>query len=380
MKNFLKTMEEKFVFPIGRKTWQFLALFALFGIATFIIWYVINLLPAKRENVIVTRNEVINNQVDTNEIIKSIRTSNGCDFKEYKITEDSLKRDLPKSEWINLGDSSVPYSDYKRDEYGNFITDENGDYIVVLMRSYNSNPLAIPNIIDNLFNSLSIDTTQICERVEILKLIHKLNTLTEPEYLGKEAFFAYVNLIRDARYMNLDLLEKSVTLSSKIQNKKLYIQNRDDLYDLFKYLEYVKHKSITDDQINLCLTLLDEHRKLKSPKYNKIKYFELSSLIFESQLSADDIKEAVNYFIKDLEYYDKNDLYKSLNRFLNLYEEKITNAELKKTKSELEKYSNRTFSLLAIGICFVSIISIATILLLYSIQQLLKEHTSTKKM
>jgi len=372
-------MEEKFVFPIGRKTWQILSLFALHGLAIFIIRFLFNLTPTNRDNVKVSRTEVINNQVDTVAVVKFEEHSNGCDPKQYKQYEDSLKSDLPKAEWTNLGDSSELFSEYYLNDYGDYVTDEYGNYIVVQKRTFYPNPAAIPNILENLFKDRSLDTSQICERVEILKLIHQLNLFTNAEYLNKEAFETYVYWISQGSEANLALVLKSAELKSKIDGKKLHIQNRKDLSQFVEYLEYVNRHSITEEKVDICLSLLDEHRKIDSPKYDKKKYFELTHIIFESDISTQDLIAAVEDFKDDLDYYDKNDLNKSLKRYLNLYEEKLSIAELEKSSIETEKAANRSFSILAIVICFASIISIATILLLFSIQQLLKDHTSSKE-
>lgn len=67
----------------------------------------------------------------------------------------------------------------------------------------------------------------------------------------------------------------------------------------------------------------------------------------------------------DIEYYDKHELNKSLQRHLNLYTEKLNN---KKQEKIIKKAANRCFSLMAI----------ATILL-YSIQQLLTNQLANKE-
>ena len=176
----------------------------------------------------------------------------------------------------------------------------------------------------------------------------------------------------------MELISKSAQLKERIDGYKLMVQNREGLIQLIKYIEYVNRKNISDEQIDICVSILDQHRKLNSPVFDKKKYFDLAEIIFESGIPTNELKTATNSFKEDLEYYDKNDLDKSLKRYLNLYEDKLGIAELNKTSKEIKKASNRSYSLLAMGICFASIISIATILLLYSIQQLLKDHTVSK--
>ena len=378
MKKFFRSMEEKFVFPIGRRTWQILALLALLGLAAYIIWYGINSTPTSREDVKVSRSEVINNQIDTTAVVKAEVETKECEPKEFKKYEDSLKLDLPMSEWVNLGDSSEPFNDYFIDEFGNYAVDENGNYIIIQKRTFNPNTAAIPNILENVFSSRGLDSSRICERIGILKILHQLNGFTQKDYLNKEAFSGYAEFISNNREINMELISKSAQLKERIDGYKLMVQNREGLIQLIKYIEYVNRKNISDEQIDICVSILDQHRKLNSPVFDKKKYFDLAEIIFESGIPTNELKTATNSFKEDLEYYDKNDLDKSLKRYLNLYEDKLGIAELNKTSKEIKKASNRSYSLLAMGICFASIISIATILLLYSIQQLLKDHTVSK--
>jgi hypothetical protein len=371
-------MEEKFVFPIGRRTWQILALIALLGLAAYIIWFAINSTPTSRDNVKVSRNEVINNQIDTVSTVKVVNEPTACEPKDYKTYEDSLKKDLPMGEWMKLGDSSEPFNDYYIDENGNYVIDEYGNYVFVQKRNFYPNPAAIPNILENVFSSRGLDTSQICERIEILKILHLLNGFTQIDYLNKEAFSSYAALISNSREINMNLISKSAELNERIDGNKLLVQNKESLIQFIKYIEYVNRKNITDEQIEICISLLDQHRKLSSPLFKKKNYFDLAEIVFECNIPTKELSVAISDFKGDLEYYDKNDLKKSLKRYLNLYEDKLSMAEMNKTSKVIKKASNRSFSLLAMGVCFASIISIATILLLYSIQQLLRDHTISK--
>jgi hypothetical protein len=372
-------MEEKFVFPIGRKTWHILAFLALLGLALFIVWFVVNLTPTSRENVQVSRTEVMNNQVDTTAVVRAEAAPSGCDPQVLKNYTDSIRRDLPMAEWTNLGEYGNPYDEYQTDEYSNYITDVDGNYVVVEKKPFYPNPEAVPNILENLFKSRAIDSTMVCERIELLGLLHQLNLYTESGYLYEEAFSTYVKILKENREIYLGLVQKAAGLKSRIEAAESSVENREDLKRFAAYIDYLARNTVTDDQIEICMSLLDDHRKINDPEYDRAKYFELAQLIFESGIPSRDLEAAVDDFKDDLEYYDKNNLYKSLKRYLKLYQEKVSIAELTRAGREQEKAANRSFSLLAIGVCFASIISIATILLLYSIQRLLKNHVSSKE-
>lgn len=368
-------MEERFVFPIGRRTWQILALFALLGLAAYTIWFLINATPTGRDNVKISTSEVVENKIDTAVVVEEVKTQDACTKAQYGQLLDSLKHDLPNSEWVNLGDSSEAFSENLQDENGNWLFDEYGNYQMVMRKNFVANDKAIPNVIEMLFNKRDCDTNNICKRIEILKSLHLLNGITERDYLTTEGFFIYAYTLADNRDIDFVILKKSIDLKNQIDEKADFIKNTDDVEALWKYVNYISANNISDEQISTCLKLINAHRKLSSVVYNQKKYFDIAEIVFESKLNIEELKNALTGFESDIEYYDKNDLQKSLSRYLRLYADKLSIAEIKKTQKEFEKSKNRELSKLAMLICFASIISIATILLLYSIQQLLKDHT-----
>jgi len=377
MKKFFNSMEERFVFPIGRRTWQIIAMVALLGLAAFIIWFLFNLTPTGRDNVKISKSEVVENKIDTAVAVETVIVKESCTKTEFDQLYDSLKKDLPNSEWNKLGDSSEPMNVYLQDDLGNYVYDEYGNMQIVAKRNYIKNEQAIPNIIDMLFNKRGYDTTNICNRIEILKSLHLLNGITQSEYLSKEGIFYYCNILSENREIDYLLISKSIDLKNQIDGKSVLVKSTDDLESCLKYINYVSSNNVSDEQIQACLKLINAHRKLNNGVYSQKKYFDIAEIVFESRLSIDELKNALTGFESDIEYYDKNDLKKSLSRYLRLYGDKLSIAEMKKTQKEFEKSKNREFSKLAMLICFASIISIATILLLYSIQQLLKEHTKS---
>ena len=370
-------MEERFVFPIGRRTWQILALLALLGLATFIVWFLLNATPTGRDKVKITTTEVVENKIDTAVVVEEVKTQDACTKAQYGQHLDSLKHDLPNSEWVNLGDSTEAFNAYLQDENGNYLYDEYGNYQMVMRKNFVANDKAIPNVIEMLFNKRDCDTNNICKRIEILKSLHLLNGITESDYLSKEGFFIYAYTLEENRGIDFVILKKSIDLKNQIDEKTDFIKNTEDVEALWKYVNYISANNVSDEQISTCLKLINAHRKLSNVVYNKKKYFDIAEIIFESKITIDEIKIALNDFESDIEYYDKNDLKKSLSRYLRLYADKLSIAEIKKTQKEFEKSKNRELSKLAVLICFASIISIATILLLYSIQQLLKEQNKS---
>ncbi len=374
MKKFFNNMEERFVFPIGRRSWQVLSLIGLVVLALSILYFLMNSTPTSRDSVNVSKSEVIENKVDTASAVVSTPTT--CPQEEYKNWVDTLKKDLPNAEWTNLGDSSEPYNDYAKDEYGNYIQTEYGDYVMVQKRDFNKNPLAIPNVLDDIFTKRGYDSSMICEKVEFMKMLHFLNKKTETTYLVKEGFFSFAYGINELPSVSLSKLEDAFDLRKAILLSDKIIKDKDELFDAWQFISYIVTNSVTDQQIDIAISTIKEHSALKDKTYPSAKYFDIAKLVFDSNLGIEDLTSAVKGFNEDLGYYDKNDLYKSLKRYLKLYSEKVQMAEEKKSLRTMEKALNRVKSLTFAGGAFLSIVAIASILLLFSIQSLLKNHVN----
>lgn len=374
MKKFFNNMEERFVFPIGRRSWQVLSLIGLVVLALSILYFLLNATPTSRDSVNVSKSEVIENKVDTTTAVVATPTS--CPQEEFNNWVDTLKKDLPNSEWTKLGDSTEPYNDYAKDEYGNYIQDEYGDYVMIQKRGFNKNPYAIPNVLEDIFYKRGYDSSMICEKVEFIKMLHFLNKKTETTYLVKEGFFNFAYGINELPSASLSKLEDAFDLRKAILLSDKIIKDKDEQYDSWQYISYIVTNSVTDQQIDIAISTIKEHSALKDKTYPSAKYFDIAKLVFDSNLGIDDLSNAVKGFNEDIGYYDKNDLYKSFKRYLKLYSEKVEMAEEKKSLRTMEKALNRVKSLTFAGGAFLSIVAIASILLLFSIQSLLKNHVN----
>ena len=377
MKKFFNNMEERFVFPIGRRSWQVLSLLGLVVLTLSVLYFLLNATPTGRDSVNVSKSEVIENKVDTSAVVVS--TPSTCPSEEYNNWIDTLKKDLPNSEWVKLGDSSESYNDYARDEYGNYMQDDYGDYVMYQKRDFNRNREAIPNVLEDLFRNRGYDSTMICEKVEFIKMLHFLNKKVEKTYLVKEGFFAFAYGLNELPSVSLSKLEDAFELRKAILLSDKIIKDKEELYEAWQYISYIVTNSVSDQQIDIAISTIKEHAALKDKTYPASKYFDIAKLVFDSNLGIDDLSTAVRDFNEDLAYYDKNDLYKSFKRYLKLYNEKVEMAEEKKSLKTMEKALNRVKSLTFAGGAFLSIVAIASILLLFSIQSLLKSHINKDK-
>ena len=375
MKKFFSSMEEKFVFPIGRKTWQILSLIALVTLALSIVYYLYNSTPTSRDSVSVSKSEVVENKIDTAAVAPVVASD--CKKEDLTAWVDTIKADLPQSEWTNLGDSTEPYQSQVYAEDGYPLTDENGYPVYETKRGFNSNSMAIPNVLNEIYTRKGLDSSSICGRIEVLKALHALNKLTDPGYLKDEAVFSHAQIVGGGA--TLDLINKAKDLYLVVENSNVKILNNDTYRSFGAYLDFLSNNNPTEERVDAVKSLLSAHRKIASPKYKAKDYFNIAEIIFETSLPDKEIASAVDGFNDDVEFYDTNGLKNSLKKYLKLYIEKLERAEAEQSSKKAQKAIKRGESAVAAGWAFLSIVSIATILLLFSIQSLLKGHVNTKE-
>jgi len=377
MKKFFNSMEERFVFPIGRRSWQILSLLGLILLTLSILYFVVNSTPTSRESVSVSKAEVIGDKVDTTATVVET-TPATCSDQDYKNWLDTLKKDLTNSEWVKLGDSTEPYTEYAKDEYGSYIQDSEGNFLTYQKRDFKPNTAAIPNVLELIYNSKGLDSSSYCEKIEVIKLLHFLNKKTEKNYLEKEGVFYYASGISELPAANMTILEKSFTLKAAIELSDKKISSLEELNEAWRYIRYLSTNSVSDKHVDIAISTIKAHSELKKKEYPSNKYFDIAELVFNSNLKIEDLSTAMEDFNEEISFYDSNDLYKSLRKFLKLYEEKVERAEAKKEMKSIEKSLHRTQSLTYAAGAFLAIVAIASILLLFSIQSLLKNHVGNK--
>jgi hypothetical protein len=378
IKKFFNSLEESFVFPVSRRTWQIMSLLAIVLLVFSIIYFTINSTPTKRDDVVVSKEEVTQNKVDTT--VRSKTKVDVCSKLDLLSYTDSLRRISPKNEWINLGDSSEPMTEYFIDEYGNYVIDENNNYVTIKKRFFEANENAVPNMIEIIYSQRGLDTSEICSRLDVLKTLYILSQNTTSEYLQSSALMLYTRLLSQRNSVNEALVKRAFIFRGKIEGVSGKISDNNILEQFLYYLEYLSVNDIDDEKISIATELVSSHKKMTNKsKLTSAEYFNLAEIIFEANLSNEDLSQAIPEFQEELAFYDKNGLSKSLTRYLRIYQEKVAIAESDKQKREMEKSINKSKSINYAMYAFISIVGIATVLLLFSIQSILKNKYQDNK-
>jgi hypothetical protein len=378
IKTFFNSIEEKFVFPVSRRTWQVMSLLAIVLLILSILFFVINSTPTTRAKISVSKEEVTENKVDTTK--RSTTVVKACSNNEVNAYTDSLRGITPNSEWINLGDSSEKFLEYLTNDYGYYVTDDYGNYVIVEKRVFRPNEMAVPNMIEKIYKQRGIDTSAVCERLDVMKSIYLLSKNTSNDFLEPDGIKGYAYILSHNILVNEEQISRTFAFKEKLEGASNKISDINNLEQYLKYLEYLSDNKIDDEKIAIATELIASHKKLTNKsKFSNSEYFELAKIIFETRLSNEELKQAILDFQDDLAFYDEKGIDKSLRRYMRLYNEKLSIAEAEKIKKEAEKSAKKSKSITYAIYAFVSIVGIATILLLFSIQSILKKHFQDKK-
>ncbi len=372
LRAFFNSMEERFVFPIGRRTYQSFALLALIILVGGTIWLMIHITPTGKEDVIISKSEVIQNQIDTTSVTSSAPTSSDCPVETYKAWMDTLKTDLPTEEWKNLGgyvDELVLNPNY------DYYSEDNSEPEYINQKVFQMNSEAVPNMLEGVYSSRGIDSTDYCAKIVVLESLHYLITKSSNAYKST-GYRSYLQIIQYNPDIVKEDLVNSIKLESGIELKETVIEDEKSLELFFKYFKFYMKDKPSQSRIDLAINTLKVHQKegKGDRKKDREEYFDVASVIINSDLSDEELPNALEGYNSEMEFYSRNGLLTTLHKYLKLYEEKLAIALAKQQAEKERKEQQRMYSLYAIAASFAAIVSVAGILLLFSIQNILKRN------
>lgn len=379
IKNLFNSMEEKYVFPIGRRSWQILSFVGLFVIVIGIIWLVINMTPTFRDSVYISKEEVKNNAVNNDSIIitEAPISNSTCTAIEVQSYLDSIQALTPNMEWKNLG-RYVEETYYLKDKYGEYIWDyENYTWKRGTRQVYKANPEAIPNIFQSTFDSKSLDSIDFCAKRDIVKISHLILKQFDKKYIEKLNPRFITGMVNWTSNLNFKHVNLGIRINKITNSNVNYISNDDEWRHLYECVTTAE-KNYSETVIDESLKLITKHQSVKknvgSPEYevSPSGYLNIIQITGESDLAEkEELTYAISGFNEDLVYYG-NDFVSSYTKYMKLYSEKLNNVILEQSIAKLEKEENRMQSFMLMGAGFLIVITIAIILLLFSIQNILK--------
>ena len=369
---FFNSMEEKFVFPISRRTYQIVALLALVILSGAAIWLIVNTTPTGQDDVVISKSEVINNQIDTTTTTVVAQEKSACLGETYKAWMDTLRADLPNEEWKKLGeyvDETVPNEKY------DYYSEDNSEPEYITKKVFQANSEAVPNMLDKVYASRGIDSTDYCEKIIVVETLHYLIGKSSAEFKNI-AYRSYLSLLEYNPVTTKEDYVNTFELETGIELKEVYIEDEKTLNLFFDYFKFYMNEKPSKIRVELAINTLKNHYKVGQGNRTKDRgdYFDVASIIIKADLSDEELTKALDGYNSEMAFYSRNGLLATLHKYLNLYEEKLANALAKQAAEKERKAKQRLLSFYGIAGAFALIISVAGILLLFSIQSILKRN------
>jgi hypothetical protein len=374
IRQFLNQVEDKFLFPFGRRTWQILSVVAILVVSMGILWFIFNSRPGTPVRVVVNKWEVVENEIDT--IAYQVEYESGCSKETVSASLDNLKKLLPLLEWDSLGRLETK-SYYLTDRYGNYIYDEDSwSYKKGRRQVLVPNEGAVPNLLNEIYKSRYIDSLDYCGQLQIISTIQLLVSLYDPEFLQSGTKF--VDLCNQFEYYR-KLDEYSVLVALRINkivdNQFRLISDNETLKRFYEILQYVLSSDASEEKLVHADSVISAHRRLGLGNKNIAdEYFEAFRIVQSADITnPKHFKRAIEDFIVEIKFYHEIGFTKSLRRYLNLYEDKLNWKENQKRRIQESKAANRWFALKYAGFAMLAIGIFTIILLLFSIQNILRK-------
>lgn len=377
IKHFLNVLEEKYLFRFGKRTWQVISILAIVSLAYAIVYYTINAIPTSREEVTISKMEFDKNKID--EDFDESNNIDDCSLADYNKSLDSLRKAMPKAEWIKLGDSAK-VTRYREVERFNPYFGYYMDYESYQEKEYRRNGDAVPNILDEIWEYKGLDSSQFCDRIEVIRMIKELVRHTKPEEATKMLREYYKNIVIYNNNLTFRNLKDITAIFKKVNSKEPFFKDpyeeKDHWNEYRNYVDEFRNDSITNERITTVNETIDAIRNKGVIKKNENKH-RLARMVLSSPMEDEDIDNSASDFFasSDFKYTDKS-VIQIFGKYHRLYYKKVKLAEKLKKEREQEKEQNRLFSRDLAMFSFASILAIATILLLFSIRNLIKERNS----
>ena len=378
-KQFLDSLEEKYLLGLGRKTWQFLAIPAVLMVLLGAIWYLINSRPSSRVRVKLDKWEVYENKIDTTgRVVKE----KACSSEIMKSSLDSLRKLVFFLEWDSLGRFEEK-SYYITDKNGNYVYDRNSrDYVKAKKRVFITNERAVPNMLNAIYQQRYLDSMDLCGRIEVISAVWLLSSLYESKFLSTGTKFKDLcSQLEYHRNLNKEAVNTAKAINTIVDKDFRLISDNETLRRFYEILLHTLGSSFSNENIVLLDSIVSAHRALDPGKSgDPDDYFEVLKILQAANIEdPGHLSRAIEGFNADMSFYRELGLVKSLRHYLRLYREKLEWVENRKMNQQLSKAANRKKALNVILISLLSIGIMTIILLLFSIQRQMRQSKSLEE-
>lgn len=372
LRNFLNYIEEKIMLRYGRRIWQLIGFLSILAFVVSLFLVVKNLFPTDRKEVHISKQEFNENKVDAD--FDETNNLDACTQSEYKKALDSLKKEMPLSEWVQLTKSErvQRYREvYRYDPWYGSYTSYEPYYTFEDTKNFE----AIPVILEGIFESKGIDSTEYCAQLKVVRAITLLMKQTQKSVATKTLKENYRYLLNYNDLQRADV-ERAIAMYKAVNGKKPFIVNPEEAKDPWSYfsnyLTTYANDSLSEQRDLLAIDATKQLKKKGVKKFELKNNMALWVLRNEMDDEANEICLNDLFSAKTVKFNEKN-FGEKVDKYIYLYLEKYRLAESIKADEERAKEENVELYGSSGLASFGSILAIASILILYSIRQILKD-------
>jgi hypothetical protein len=260
-KQFFNQIEEKILFPFGRRTWQILSVCSIILLLSGAIWFIYNARPGAPIRVKVDKWEVVENEIDTIDYSKN-KESN-CSKELINTSLTKLKEMIPLLEWDSLGSYQVRTFNLK-DRFGYDIYTKNSWLpIKVKKQVFVPNENAVPNLLNEIYKSRYIDSLDYCAQLQVLSSIQLLVSLYNPDFLQSETRFKDLcSQFEYHRRLDEFTINDAIRLNKMTDFGFISISNKETLKRFYQILDYDLLKGIKEEELLQAEKVITANRNL----------------------------------------------------------------------------------------------------------------------
>jgi|GEM_PF-2849118 len=329
---FLDWVEEKMLFPVGRRVWQSASVLVAVGVLGLLVLLVINLIPPKQHLVVITRDEVVEKRMDTT-ILNTVREP--LQLAKPRTQEVEIEKiGLAQWEYVVQRIARIPRSEYFFERY---------------FRAFGLAPEEYEGRFAQFqpFDSLMFHTDSV-----FLNLI----------------YIDYLKTIED-NYIGLNDYNRIISIYKLLKTDNFFIQSGEDWGFLKECIRKFKYYNPTEEERRQVSRMVEASRDIQDYSGNRWMPIELARETFDARLTDEELVQAVDMFLEDQISYKVLGMSKSYRNFLNLYREKKDylesryNAKQEARKARLSKF------LTFIGYGVIALLALTFVLLFFSIER-----------
>ena len=236
-------------------------------------------------------------------------------------------------------------------------------------------------MLNEIFKSRYIDSLDYCAQLQVLSSIQLLVSLYKPDFLQSETRFKDLcSQFEYNRRLDEFTINDAIRLNKMMDFGFISISNKETLKRFYQILDYVLLKGIKEEELLQSEKVITANRNLGfDDEESSDEYFLVFKILQSSAVeNPKQLKRAIDDFTKEIKFYHEIGLVKSLKRYLKLYDEKLNWRENQKSRDNSIKAENRLLAITTAGIALLTICVLTIILLLFSIQNMLKKGIENK--